>query len=466
MKIELRIFTAEEIKKVMDALGNEKVTKFVADIKNISEEQKDQYGRFRMMITTEDLDRQGEIIKLDAWRFENYLKNPIVLWAHDYMGLPIAVTEAIEKDEGKKGYFAVGFFAPEEANPQAQLVRRLHDLGILRTSSVGFIPTKRDSNNENIITEAELLEWSFVPVPANPMAVSLLGANNALSYVTKGVLKKEEVCGQFEKSLETENCRNCGKAEVEHKPEPETEGEFIIIRVKDPDYFDPDSFRTINVSEEQGIKATVGCKKGEYSGGKCGIGVEVQRYLFDKEKWTESEAQAWVDEHKGLSIETITAIGDIMKGKDVDRLLEAVSARMNEARQGTDEAIVKTLSALMDDVRAIYGEEGEGKGMKVGRVLSEKNRAMIKGARDHLAGLVEELQKAIGVFDELLVATEPPEKGDDGDGNDIKNAKSAGYKNVEEWIKDDQKFLKMLSTMLNDKLRVNREKLVKGELIN
>ena len=49
------------------------------------------------------------------------------------------------------------------ANTQkGQELRRLYDDGILRTVSVGFIPKTR---NGNVITEAELWSFPFVPVP-------------------------------------------------------------------------------------------------------------------------------------------------------------------------------------------------------------------------------------------------------------------------------------------------------------
>jgi hypothetical protein len=65
---------------------------------------------------------------------------------------------------------AKGRFAPADANPFAQQVRKLYDLKILRTTSVGFIVKETEGNR---ITKSELLEFSFVPVPANPYALSM-----------------------------------------------------------------------------------------------------------------------------------------------------------------------------------------------------------------------------------------------------------------------------------------------------
>jgi len=78
----------------------------------------------------------------------------------------------------------------------------------------------------------------------------------------------------------------------EFKPEPEVTENTIRIRVRDPGDFEDDSFRTINIgASTQGIKATVGRLKGENT-------MTIQSYVFDKEKWTVEDAQAWVDEHK------------------------------------------------------------------------------------------------------------------------------------------------------------------------
>jgi hypothetical protein len=68
---------------------------------------------------------------------------------------------------------ARGIFYPADINPLAQQVRRMYDFGVKNgvgvgcTTSVGFIPKEFDEDNQRIITRAELLEFSFVPVPAN-----------------------------------------------------------------------------------------------------------------------------------------------------------------------------------------------------------------------------------------------------------------------------------------------------------
>jgi hypothetical protein len=81
---------------------------------------------------------------------------------------------------------------------------------------------------------------------------------------------------------------------------PET-GDYVHVRVKDPDSFDNESFRYIDITK--GIKAVVGCPKGHFKGGKCEVGTEVQKFVFDKDKYTSEQAKKWVEEHKKEAIE-------------------------------------------------------------------------------------------------------------------------------------------------------------------
>ena len=154
----------------------------------------DDSGTFEVVISTADMDRSGEIVDQSGWNLELYKMNPVVLWGHDYYSLPIGVCDSIELIEGK--LIAKGRFAPADANPFAQQVRKLYDAQIVRATSVGFIVSKMDGNT---IIQAELLEFSFVPVPANPYALSLRDAEtlglNTMMLSMKGLnnlIKKEE----------------------------------------------------------------------------------------------------------------------------------------------------------------------------------------------------------------------------------------------------------------------------------
>lgn len=155
---------SDELKKEISEKINSKEFKELAEkIKSAGDS-----GAFEVVVSTQDQDRQGEIVDQAGWDLSFYKLNPVVLWAHDYYSLPIGLTDEIEVKEGK--LVAKGKFAPADANPFAQQVRKLYDAGIVKTTSVGFIPKETDGQN---IKRAELLEFSFVPVPANPFALSL-----------------------------------------------------------------------------------------------------------------------------------------------------------------------------------------------------------------------------------------------------------------------------------------------------
>lgn len=142
-------------------------------------------GTFKVVITTEHLDRYQEVIKLDGWELEHYRNNPVVLWGHDH-NQPIGMATSIEIINGQM--IAEGKFAPTE---KAQEIRKLYDFGIIKATSVGFIEKEREGN---LITRAELLEFSFVSVPANPHALTL-AIERGLEInelVTKGLMFVEK----------------------------------------------------------------------------------------------------------------------------------------------------------------------------------------------------------------------------------------------------------------------------------
>lgn len=154
----------QEVKEKMTEVLAKSETKSVIDATKAASDS----GNFEVVISTADIDRQGESINQAGWDLVNYKKNPVVLWGHDYYSLPIGICDDIEISDGK--LVARGRFAPEEANPFAQQVRRLYDAGIVRATSVGLIVLEMEGH---IVSKAELLEFSFVPVPANPYALSL-----------------------------------------------------------------------------------------------------------------------------------------------------------------------------------------------------------------------------------------------------------------------------------------------------
>lgn len=124
---------------------------------------------FKVVASDETVDRAGEVIKVSWRELNNFFKNPVIIANHQYKVENI-IWKATNVFVENEKLVVEWVFATTEL---AQDVRKLYDGGFIKTVSVGFIPKERDPQHSNIITKAELLEVSFVPVPCNPNALSL-----------------------------------------------------------------------------------------------------------------------------------------------------------------------------------------------------------------------------------------------------------------------------------------------------
>ena len=346
---------SEDIKaKISEELQTKKMQDFLIQTKTAEDS-----GSFEVAISTSDLDRDGEVIDQNGWDFTFYNMNPIVLWAHNYTALPIGVTDSLVIENGKT--IARGRFAPESANPFAQQVRRLYDLKIVQAVSVGFIV--RESEGKKII-KSELLEFSFVPVPANPHAVSLMQTAhlNIGEFVTKGILIQKEDLETSEKQEEPQEGNTCAMPDgtqgvymhdentgqmicapnIEEKPE--VTADFIRIPIKDESRYDSESIRTIEISQDQGIKALTACPQGEYESGTCKVGTEIISYLFDKEKWTEEKARQWVEEHE----KAVVLVSKQSMRKNIEKINAELSTMQSEV-DGVMLTHAKNIIAIVEE---------------------------------------------------------------------------------------------------------------------
>lgn len=134
-------------------------------------------GKIKFVLSTGNPDRDRDVIHQNGWELSNYLKNPVVLWAHDYSSLPIAKS-TVWLEDGK--LVGEAEFVSKDIYPFAETVKQLYINGFLKATSVGFRALEYTWDNDRRgynIYKAELLEWSAVPVPAN--AEALLAAKSA-----------------------------------------------------------------------------------------------------------------------------------------------------------------------------------------------------------------------------------------------------------------------------------------------
>jgi len=136
-------------------------------------------------ISTIDEDRDGDIVMPGGMSMARFSKNPVVMCQHDYSELPVG--KAIKISVTEDAILSKTKFA---STTKGKEVYQLFKEGILRAFSIGFVINKAlirgtdafkqfvaerklviGEGVRRIITQAELLEYSCVNIPANPSAL-------------------------------------------------------------------------------------------------------------------------------------------------------------------------------------------------------------------------------------------------------------------------------------------------------
>lgn len=191
--------------------------------------------RIKFVCSTEDVARDGHMIRADGWKLENFNANAVFLWCHKTDEPPIGkfTNIGVEEFDGKPALVGEVEFADAATYPFADTVFRLYQGGFLNAVSVQWEPLAweplEDSEGRQtglVFTESELLETSAVPVPADPKALVVA--------TQRGVVTQEEVerlaerlAGNSIVDLESEvremNTQQEPTAEVEEQETPEVE---------------------------------------------------------------------------------------------------------------------------------------------------------------------------------------------------------------------------------------------------
>ncbi|MFA5080294.1 MAG: hypothetical protein WC472_01575 [Candidatus Paceibacterota bacterium] len=368
----------EELReKLVKVFEGEDYKNFVSQVKDASE---DDCGRFKIIISTDDEDRQGEIVDQKGLDTSFYEQNSIVLYGHDYKALPIGLTDKIYKEGNKT--IAEGKFAPESANPFAQQCRRLYDLGMLNTASIGFIAKKMEGNR---IVESELLEWSFVSVPANAGA-RRLSFDKAKELGLDAELMKT-------KGFEFEEKEDVGDALDERDQRKKKWENFekvdAVMSALYEVYFADDT-PVENFNDL--LNETIGLLQKIASGDAAKEGK-----IFEASK-----------------VETLERIFKSFREKDDDNIQTQIGAEMTALQSIIDNAVIEASKKILEIAggdntgNEPNGDEppaDEGKGMKSGRVLSDKNKKSIES-------VVKQMTDVVGALKDLLQSTEvESEKG-------------------------------------------------------
>lgn len=122
---------------------------------------------FIAVASTGVVDRHGEVVSPEGWDLKNFKADPVLLWAHDHQEMAVGQAKKVWiEGTGKSAKLMIEGFI-HEATEKARALKYLVKEGIIKTMSVGFKPLDMD---DNVYTKQELLEVSFVNVPANQQA--------------------------------------------------------------------------------------------------------------------------------------------------------------------------------------------------------------------------------------------------------------------------------------------------------
>ncbi len=150
----------------------------------------------RLIISTEEVNRYGYRVLSGGGRFDNYMKNPVLLFGHDWSEAPIGRLEDIQIENGN--ITAIPVF--DEDDEFGLACKNKWEKGFLFAASIYFDPISTSSDTALIlpgqsgetVTEWDLLEVSMVTIPGNGgaaigMSLSYRSSKDILS-LTKPIM--------------------------------------------------------------------------------------------------------------------------------------------------------------------------------------------------------------------------------------------------------------------------------------
>ena len=134
-------------------------------------------GLITAVVSTESVDRDGDIIRQAHWDLNHFKAHPILLSSHNYRGLQNQIGEWTAMGVSENKLVGEAKYYIKEGNPEADWGFKLASKG-RAAFSVGFVPdmskAKSIDSNGNLSYEfmgQELLEVSQVTVPSNADAL-------------------------------------------------------------------------------------------------------------------------------------------------------------------------------------------------------------------------------------------------------------------------------------------------------
>lgn len=278
-------------------------------------ESKEEERTLIFTISDETNDRYKEIMKAKGCQLESYKKNPVVLWAHNRTAELPPIAKALWVKKEKNAVIAKAQFAPTEF---ATSIYELYKGGFMNGVSVGYIVLEwkdvsedDDTPANKVIEKWDLLEFSAVPVPANPNA--LVNASKEMD-IPEAVMKdfgtweekadefcNDYFCKAFPCEVKEEKVTTTTEM-IDFEEEPESEEKFEdegkpypnehSCRLQDPKKYP--KFRRAKCEQKHDgkcIDVIYGITAPKKS--------DIQALRYAKDVWMESEAKAHCKSRKG-----------------------------------------------------------------------------------------------------------------------------------------------------------------------
>jgi HK97 family phage prohead protease len=320
--------------------------------------EKDGSASIRGMASTSDFDRAGDSIAPDAWTrsggLNNFKKNPIILFNHDY-DRPIGRATGLEvTDNGLELEAKISKSAP---NGVCDLVKD----GVLGAFSVGFRVKDADYIEETdglMIKGAELFEVSVVSVPCNQAATFSLAKSfdsiEEYNDFKKTFTNRVDLAGQ---SLAKEDVRTSSIASnAPVRAEKSVQKEIVMSEDKTPE-IDLEAFAK-QVAEQ--TAATFAMKQAEQK-------------VVEKAEAEKVEAAAAEKTKQEEDVKTAIKIG-VETG--AERLVKDVEAKLAQKDIEIEEVLKQYKTDLEDkkeeisrlqDSKRVFANRGDGDISKWGK---------------------------------------------------------------------------------------------------
>lgn len=136
---------------------------------------------FQMVLSSESVDRMGDIVKYDGGIFDDYWPNPVIMPFHNTRTYPIGQMLEIETDKPNTRVLGTLLIVQNSVDPTgtSEIFYKMLKAGLLRAGSINFLPTETiqlsdEEKSKNgqpwygyTFSKWKLLEYTICSIPAN-----------------------------------------------------------------------------------------------------------------------------------------------------------------------------------------------------------------------------------------------------------------------------------------------------------